>query len=174
MIRQFRTDQSAPCFEALYNRYVKKVYRRCLSMTKDPLKAEDFTHDIFLRVFNKLDAFQERSSFSTWLYSISYNYCSDQLRLAKRLSLSSLEDNPRHDVPESTEAQLHEEALLLVKQAMTTLSDKEQALLRLKYEEGMSIEQIAHEYAIKVSAVKMRLKRSREKIHRLCVKQYEG
>ncbi|WP_317046713.1 RNA polymerase sigma factor [Spirosoma pollinicola] len=70
MIRQFRTDQSSHCFEALYNRYVKKVYRRCLSMTKDPLKAEDFTHDIFLKVFNKLDAFQQRSSFSTWLYTI--------------------------------------------------------------------------------------------------------
>ena len=171
MIRQFRSDQPAHCFEALYNRYVNKVYRRCLSMTKDPLKAEDFTHDIFLKVFNKLDAFQERSSFSTWLYSISFNYCSDQLRIAKRLNLTPLEEGTGQDIADSTEAQLHEETLQLVSQAMATLSASEQALLRMKYEDGLSIEQIAKEYAIKASAVKMRLKRSREKIHRLHAQQ---
>jgi RNA polymerase sigma factor (sigma-70 family) len=174
MIRQYRINQSSQCFETLYKRYVNKVYRRCLSMTKDPVKAEDFTQDIFLKVFNKLDAFQERSSFSTWLYSISFNYCSDQLRLAKRLNFSPLDDMAGHDIPESTEAQLHEETLQLVNQAMSTLTDKEKALLSLKYEDGLSIEQIAQEYTIKPSAVKMRLKRSREKIHRLCVKHYES
>ena len=60
MIRQYRTSQPNHCFEILYKRYVNKVYRRCLSMTKDPLKAEDFTHDIFLKVFNRLEAFQEQ------------------------------------------------------------------------------------------------------------------
>eukprot|EP01031_Cornospumella_fuschlensis_P015460 gene15460-18893_t len=68
MIRNYLTSQPNQCFETLYNRYVNKVYRRCLSMTKDSEKAEDFTQDIFLKVFSKLDAFQERSTFSTWLY----------------------------------------------------------------------------------------------------------
>ena len=93
MIRRYLPDQPTHCFETLYNRYVNKVYRRCLSMTKDPLQAEDYTHDIFLKVFNKLDAFQERSTFSTWLYSIAYNYCADQLRLGKRLSMMSINED---------------------------------------------------------------------------------
>ena len=93
MIRRYLPTKTNQCFETLYNRYVTKVYRRCLSMTNDTEKAEDFTQDIFLKVFDKLDDFQQRSSFATWLYSISYNYCADQLRLAKRFQTTYLEDS---------------------------------------------------------------------------------
>lgn len=170
MIRQCLPTQPNQCFETLYNRYVSKVYQRCLSMTKDSEKAEDFTHDIFLKVFDKLDAFQQRSSFSTWLYSIAYNYCADQLRLAKRFNTTGTEGLEQH-MDESYEAQLHEESILMVKQAMETLSLKERSLLRLKYEDGMTIDEIAQLYAIKPSAVKMRLKRSREKVQHLYARQ---
>lgn len=171
-IRQYLPDQPDQCFETLYNRYVNKVYRRCLSMTKDAEKAEDFTHDIFLKVFAKLDAFQERSSFSTWLYSIAYNYCSDQLRIAKRFNYASIEEGLSQSAPDFEAAQLHEETLEVVRQAMATLSTKEQTLLRLKYEDNMSVDEIAQLYNLKSSAVKMRLKRSREKIQRFCTQQY--
>lgn len=174
MIRQYLSSNPNQCFEALYNRYVKKVYRRCLSMTQDAVKAEDFTHDIFLKVFNKLDGFQERSNFSTWLYSVSYNYCLDQLRLAKRLNTVTIDDTNQYDIPDSEEALLREETLHLVKRAMETLSTEETALLQLKYEDDLSIDDIANLYGIKSSAVKMRLKRSRDKIHRLYEKQYNA
>ncbi|MVM36885.1 sigma-70 family RNA polymerase sigma factor [Spirosoma sp. HMF3257] len=171
-IRQLLPSQPNQCFEALYSRYVKKVYQRCLSMTKDAEQAEDFTQDIFLKVFNKLDAFQERSSFSTWLYSISYNYCADQLRLSKRLPTTTWEESGiGHNTPDEDETQLQEETLQVVQQAMTTLSVEERTFLRLKYEDGMSIEELALLYNLKPSAVKMRLKRSREKVKKLCVQQ---
>lgn len=172
MIRQYLPAEPAQCFEALYNRYVNKVYRRCLSMTKDPLKAEDFTHDIFLKVFHKLDAFQERSSFSTWLYSIAYNYCSDQIRLSRRLPVTEIDDESSFNIPEVKDSHLHEETLQLVNRAMLSLSVNEQNLLRFKYEDGLSIAAIAQTYNLKESTVKMRLKRSREKIHQLCEKMY--
>lgn len=172
MIRRYLPSQPDQCFETLYKRYVKKVYQRCLSMTQDSEKAHDFTHDIFLKVFNKLDDFQGRSSFSTWLYSIAYNYCSDQLRLSKRLSLTALDDNMEENIPEDQETALHEETLQLVRLAMNTMSTQERTLLRLKYEDGLSIEEIAELYSIKPSAVKMRLKRTRDKIHRLCIGHY--
>ena len=172
MIRQYLPSEPAQCFETLYNRYVNKVYRRCLSMTKDPLKAEDFTHDIFLKVFHKLDAFQERSSFSTWLYSIAYNYCSDQIRLARRLPFMGIEEGFSNNIPEVKDGLLHEETIQLVNQAMQSLSVNEQNLLRLKYEEGLSIIAIAQQCHLKESTVKMRLKRSRDKISRLYEKMH--
>ena len=173
MIRQYLPSQPNHCFETLYNRYVGKVYRRCLSMTKDPLKAEDFTHDIFLKVFNKLDAFQERSSFSTWLYAISYNYCSDQIRLAKRINFTTIEDELKHALPEhQEESQVHEETLQLIKRVLGALSVKERMLLQLKYEDELSINAIAQACELNPSTVKMRLKRSRDKIQRLYSQLY--
>ncbi len=170
MIRQYLPNQSDRCLDILYRRYVNKVYRRCLSMTKNSGLAADFTHDIFLKVFNKLSAFQERSSFSTWLYSIAYNYCADQLRLAKRLKLIPINDNTNQGIPDFVEDQLQEEKLCLVERAMETLSVDEQALLQLKYKDGLSIDEIAKSYQINTSAVKMRLKRSRDKVHLLYTK----
>lgn len=164
MIRAYFSSQPTHCFETLYKRYVNKVYRRCLSLTQDTAKAEDYTHDIFLRAFSKLDAFQERARFSTWLYSITYNYCLDQLKLAKRINAVTIADTTDFDVPESDESLVHEEAIQLMKRAIDYLSPKEIRLLRLKYEEGLSVNEIAELYGSKVSAVKMRLKRSRDRI----------
>ncbi|WP_338874690.1 RNA polymerase sigma factor [Spirosoma sp. SC4-14] len=172
LIRLYLPDQPNQCFETLYARYVTKVYRRCLSLTHDSAKAEDFTHDIFLKVFNKLDAFQERARFSTWLYSIAYNYCLDQIRISRRITTIAMDESGEFDIPESQDALLHEETLDMVKRAMETLSNEETNLLRLKYEDGMSINEIADLYDLKPSAVKMRLKRSRDKIHQLYERQY--
>lgn len=171
MIRRYFADDPEQCFGTLYKRYVSKVYRRCLSMVKDPLKAEDFTHDIFLKVFNKLDAFQERSNFSTWLYSIAFNYCADQIRLAKRVPTIRMEDGVDYSIADTADEQLYEETIQLINKAMAKLSDSEKMLLHFKYEDGMSIAKIAGISSLKESTVKMRLKRSREKIHRLCTEQ---
>jgi RNA polymerase sigma factor (sigma-70 family) len=172
MIRQYLSEQPSQCFETLYKRYVSKVYQRCLYMTKDSEKAQDFTHDIFIKAFDKLGNFQERSSFSTWLISIAHNYCSDQIRLSKRLNTSPLDTDLEATVTEPKDALAQEESIQLVKQALESLSPKEQALLRLKYEEEMSIDEIAKLYNIKTSAVKMRLKRSKAKIQEYYTQQY--
>ena len=174
MIRQYLTTQPDHCYETLYKRYVSKVYQRCLSVTHDSTKAEDFTHDIFLKLFEKLNSFQERSRFSTWLYSISHNYCLDQVRTAKRLATVSLEDNVEYDMADSQDALWREETLQMVKRVMETLSEDETTLLRLRYEDGCSVSDIAHQYRINVSAVKMRLKRSRDKIYQLYEKQCDS
>lgn len=166
LIQQVYPSQPNQCFESLYSRYVTKVYQRCLSMTKDEEKAQDFTQDIFIKVFDKLDAFQERSRFSTWLYSISYNYCADQLRLSKRLPVTSL-DTAFASEPANAEDYLQEETTRVVKLAMQTLSAEERSLLRFKYEDGLSVVEIAQLLALKESTVKMRLMRTREKIKRL-------
>ena len=172
VILRYSASNPSQCFETLYKRYFGKVYRRCLSMTRDHELAQDFTHDIFLKVFAKLDAFQQRSSFSTWLYAISFNYCSDQLRLAKRLKFDSLDNLLKQDIPEADVAQLHEEMLQLVKDSLVRLSMNDQALLQLKYEDGLSIDEIAGLYSLKGCTVKMRLKRSRDKLHKWCTQQH--
>lgn len=61
-------------FNRLYERYVQKVYQKCLTMTGDTEEARDHTQDIFLKVLSKFGDFQQRSKASTWLYSITHNY----------------------------------------------------------------------------------------------------
>ncbi|AUD01123.1 RNA polymerase sigma factor [Spirosoma pollinicola] len=164
--QQFITNPNA-CFEELYSRYVRKVYKRCLSMTKDSEKAQDYTHDIFIRTFDQLSRFQEKSTFSTWLYSISFNYCLDQIKTTKRLPMSNLDGLETYQFADLYEQEPFEERLQLLNQTLQKLSPMEASLLRLKYQQGLSIQQIAQQLGLQESAVKMRLKRSRQKAHQL-------
>ncbi len=172
LIRMHLSTEQSHCFGTLYNRYVSKVYQRCLSLIKDSTKAEDFTHDIFLRVHGNLSNFREQATFSTWLYSISYNYCMDQLRLTSRTSLAEIGPEYDHVMSDNTEQELQEiqfQQLALILQA---ISPDETRMLRMKYEEGFDIRAIAAHFSLKESAVKMRLKRTRDKVRRMYIQQY--
>ena len=69
----------------LYNRYYKKVYHKCLSFTKDQEDAFDFTQDVLLKAFGKINTFKGDAKFSTWLFSITHNHCVTQMTSKKRL-----------------------------------------------------------------------------------------
>ncbi|GAB3894090.1 RNA polymerase sigma factor [Spirosoma agri] len=153
-------------FEELYTRYVGKVYKKCFSMTKDDKTAEDYTQDIFLKVFDKMESFQNRSTFSTWLYAISHNYCLDQLRIGKRFSTESLSGELINSLSEQDSLVLQEHRLLELEQLLNNLPDQEAYFLRLRYEEGLSIKEIARVHHLTESSVKMRLKRTRDKLYK--------
>jgi RNA polymerase sigma factor (sigma-70 family) len=167
LIRIYVKTQQSACFELLYTRYVQKVYRRCLSLTRDTAKAEDFTHDIFIRVMGNLSRFKEQSTFSTWLYSISYNYCVDQIRQANRTATVALTDEAEYDLPDLSDNEGLEERLDYLARILKDVPTIETDFLRLKYEDGVDIKEIARRFNLKDSAVKMRLKRTRDKIRRL-------
>ncbi|KAB7730079.1 sigma-70 family RNA polymerase sigma factor [Rudanella paleaurantiibacter] len=166
LVRLYLHTRQNAYFEQLYKRYVGKVYRRCFSLTKNPTQAEDFTHDIFLRIHSGLSRFQERSAFATWLYAISYNYCMDQLRLTNRANLIEL-DESAHNLPDTNDTEHLEQRLRHLSVVMENMSLEETMLIRLKYEDDLDIKEIARQYNLKDSAIKMRLKRTRDKIRRM-------
>jgi RNA polymerase sigma factor (sigma-70 family) len=169
LVRMYISTQQNVYFEQLYGRYCDKVYRKCLSFTKEPMKAEDFTHDIFLRLIVKLGSFKEQSKFSTWLYSITYNYCTDQLRTPQKKAEVYMDEGWERvgdTLSDDDESELAEMAASDVRKAMEKLSPEERSLLMMKYQDDVSIREIAQVYNLTESAVKMRLKRSREKLRK--------
>lgn len=154
-------------FSVLYERYSDKVYRKCLSFEKDKDAALDLAHDILIKVFLQLSKFQERSRFSTWLYSVAYNYCVEYTRKKNRLPLSIFDDG-RIDVEDDYEdweiAESQEKAL---SRALDKINPEDKALLLLKYQDDISIKEIMEVYKISESAVKMRLARARQRVKEL-------
>ncbi|GAB3996492.1 RNA polymerase sigma factor [Spirosoma daeguense] len=165
-------DNTDP-FEALYNQYVNKVFQKCLTMVKDPESAQDYTQDIFMKVFSKMDQFEQKSSLSTWLFSITHNYCLDQIRISRRKSTESLTYEMADSVQETVSGRPTDEELTMLNNVMAQLPLEEATLLRLKYEQNLSIAELSDSYQISQSAVKMRLKRSREKLVSLYAQKYE-
>jgi len=166
LVSLYLETQRDAYFERLYERYSDKVYRKCLSFIKDPIGAEDLTHDIFLRLINKLSSFRQQARFSTWLYTITYNHCADHVRIPNWRYEVLLDEGWEHlssDPDENTADQLETQDQQ-VRQALKRLAPEEQTLLVLKYQEDISIREIASKQALTESAVKMRLKRSRDKL----------
>lgn len=60
-------------FEDIYKTYHRRVYSRCLRMTRNVSEAEDLTQDVFVQLFRKLKTFRGESSFSTWLHRMTVN-----------------------------------------------------------------------------------------------------
>jgi RNA polymerase sigma-70 factor (ECF subfamily) len=153
-------------FEEVYERYANKVYRKCYSFVYDQAKAEDFTHDIFLKLIVKIGTFKETSKFSTWLYSITYNYCMDQIRVTKKNQEVAMDGT--FDIEEQeNDDDLHQMQGRQLNKALETIPSDEKALLLMKYQDDFSIKEIADTLKITESAVKMRLLRSKEKLRKL-------
>lgn len=166
IVRLYVETQKNIYFEELYDRYADKVFRKCYSFVKDTARAQDFTHDIFIRLAVKIGTFKETARFPTWLYSITYNYCMDQLRLRKKRSEHELNDN--FDIEaEEDDKELLELRIDGLKKSMEHLTAEEQAVLLMKYQDDFSIKEISDAFNITESAVKMRLKRSREKVKKV-------
>ena len=172
LVHAFQTTPSTHSFDTLYQRYLDKVYRTCLSFTNDTQTAQDYVQDIFLKVFCKLNSFEHQSSFSTWLYAIARNHCMDQHQLRKRLPTEPLVPDLVQTLTGSSlfTHDAAEDQLRLMERQLAQLPPPDRDLLRLKYEQGLSIAALSHQYQLSESAVKMRLKRSRDRLRNLCIR----
>jgi RNA polymerase sigma factor (sigma-70 family) len=153
---------STDCSETLYRQYVAQVYQRCLSLTHDCEQAQDLTQDIFLKVLTNCNKFKVCSRRSTWLYTITFNQCIDQLKPNKRWS--SLEQAPHSEVAEPEKTENEEDKLNRLTEILNRLLLSDVGLLRMRYEHNLPIKTIARHLALRESAVKMRLMRARSTI----------
>jgi len=165
LVQLYLKSQQSAYFSILYNRYAGRVYAKCISLLKDETKAKDAMQDIFIKIFMNISNFGERSKFSTWVYSITYNYCIDWIRKQKRnKSIFSDEMEKAPDqIDEVEDATLLEMEVSRLKKVLEEIPPGDKAILLMKYQDGMSIKEIAEILSKTDSAVKMKIKRAKHK-----------
>ncbi len=173
------STQNEYAISLLYSRYSQKIFSRSLSFVKDREIAEDLTHDIFMKILMSLASFKGKSKFSTWIYSITYNYCVDFLRKRQKVRFQQSEFQKETDKYVSDEeiADARELQEIKVERLMTILEDinpEEKMILMMKYRDGLSIKQIQTIFDLSESAVKMRLKRAKEKVKKIHGKKHKN
>ncbi|AHM61947.1 ECF subfamily RNA polymerase sigma-24 subunit [Flammeovirgaceae bacterium 311] len=153
----------------LYSRYYPKVFYKCLSFVKDKATAADLAQDVLLKAIEKLPLFQGQASFSTWLYAIASNHCLEYLRKEKQHTAVSLEEGMHLCIDElERDSQLYLDGLEKnLKVLLDQLSQQDRSLLISKYCHDKSIQELQEIYHLSPSAIKMRLKRSKEKLAQL-------
>ena len=175
LVKVIVESKSHDDFGILYDRYSEKVYHKCISFVKDLDLAQDLTHDIFLKVFVNLSRFSHKSKFSTWLYSLTYNFCIDYTRKNGKVRFEG--DDKLTNIPDNEDDRNEKEILSLRAErlgaVLDLISPDDKAVLLMKYQDEMSVKDIETVLGLSESAVKMRVKRARAKAVEMCYKTYQ-
>jgi len=171
LARALAGDRDA--FRVLVERHSHAVFRLAYRMTGNEQDAEEVVQEAFLRAYRKLEKFESRANFSTWLYRIATNCSFDLLRRRK--------SHEEHIAPEPEESgdPMPEAASLdpmpdrlalsgeigrLVAGAMLKLSETERAAFVMRHEEGMAIEEIGSALGLSSNATKNSIYRAVQKL----------
>jgi len=168
----------------LISRYQNRLYRYLLRMVRQPAEAEDLFQQTWLRVVEKIRAFDPTRNFDAWLFTLARNLAIDHLRRVEPRSLDEpVSDDPGAETaadklasrePLPLDHVAANERAMHVATAMTTLPLVYREVLTLRFEEEMKIEEIARVVGAPLSTVKTRLRRSLEQLRRCLETQYPG
>lgn len=168
LVEQIVANNDPLLFGKLYDRYAKMVYNKCFGFATSESEAEDLTQDVFLQLFIKLRTFKGRSKFSTWLYSFTYNFCVNYVNRNKQRKMSDqsvqVDETEYKLTEEIPDESLFEMKADKLKKSLALLSAEDKSILLLKYQDGASIKELVTLLELGESAVKMRVKRAKERL----------
>jgi RNA polymerase sigma-70 factor (ECF subfamily) len=154
-------------FSEVYAEHSRAIYYLALRFLSDPQKAEDATHDVFLKAFRKMDTFRGESSWRTWLYRITINHCRNlQQAWHDRHIFSNADDALWDSAPARTESPLRvletKELGERIQKSLDGLPDEYRLLLLLVADEQLSYDQVATLTEQTADAVRGKLHRARK------------
>jgi RNA polymerase sigma-70 factor (ECF subfamily) len=154
-------------FADLYNEHSRAIYYLALRFLSDPQKAEDATHDVFLKAFRKMDQFRGEASWRTWLYRITINHCRNlQQTWHERHLFSNADEAIFDNAPAQTESPLHvletKELGQRIQKALDGLPAEYRLLLLLVADQELSYEQVGALTEQSADAVRGKLHRARK------------
>lgn len=165
-------------YAELMQRYKKPVYHMILKMVRNVDDAEDLTIEAFAKAFKNLKKFNPEFTFSTWLFRIATNNCIDFIR-KKKLDTMSISNTYKDDNGDSVDIDIRDinlnpqeetiksEKVDIIQTIVTKLPPKYQVLVKLRYFEELSYEEIAAELGAPLGTVKAQLHRARELLYDL-------
>jgi RNA polymerase sigma-70 factor, ECF subfamily len=149
-------DGNSEAFGQLYDAYMERIYRFVYFRVEDQQTAEDITSQVFLKAWSNLDRFSfSRTPYLAWLYTIAHNAVIDHYRTRK---VTTALDDVQLSQPDHSEAVENDIDLTVemqsVKTALQALTDDQQKVLTLKFIEGMSNNEIAHQLGKREGAIR--------------------
>lgn len=154
-------------FAELYATHSRAVYYLALRYLGDHEKAEDATHDVFLKAYRKWDEFRGDSSHRTWLYRITVNHCLNlRQSWASRNLISNADDAVWETAPARTDSPLRvletKELGQRIQGALEELPKEYRLLLLLVADEQLSYDEVAALTDQTADAVRGKLHRARK------------
>lgn len=154
---------SQPAFQEIVRRYERPLFNLIRRIVRDPVLAEDVAQDAFLKAFRGLGGFDTARRFSSWIFRIANNAALDALRRRQADPLRQVEV-PEPSAP-ATADQVEAAALgAALDAALAALRPEWRAAVVLRYDEGLSYEEVAEVLGIPEGTVKTFVHRARKEL----------
>ena len=159
-------------FDALYRRYVHRIYRYCYSRTNRANDAEDLTAQVFLAALEEIGRYRGRGPFAAWLFAIARHKCNDYHRAHYRGREEALEKAERMPDPAAPDPAAHayrQDIIDCVQRVLHVLSEDRQEAIRLRFWGGLSTRETAKVMRRSRGAVKMLVSRGISDLRERCL-----
>jgi RNA polymerase sigma factor (sigma-70 family) len=149
-------------FEKLYHEYKKLVFNVALNYLQNVEDAEEITQDVFVKIYNSLDNFNQKSSYKTWIYRITINQCLDYIKQKnsqKRFFIFGKKSQNEHEYLTISTfehpgilMENKEEAAILF-EVINTLTENQRTAFLLSKLDGLSNPEISEIMQLSISSV---------------------
>lgn len=164
LLAQQAQQGNREAFLTLYNRYLTKVYSRVRSRVPEE-DVEDVVQESFIAMLRSLASFEQRSNFSTWLYTIVNRQIADFYRRRSRarsggtVHIVGLEDAEKvTDVSPSNRDQIDDR--VVIQRILMNLPDHYQEIIYLRFADKLTFAEIAVRRGQTLEAVKSLYRRA--------------
>lgn len=175
LVEEFRKG-NRESFEELISRYSDKAFSLASRMCRNQEDAEEVLQDVFTTVYRKLNNFEGKSSFSSWLYRVTVNASLMKLRKNRQDKSIAMDDampDEEHTlILQTSDADLGDQLTLrrevshVLEDAIQRLPDDYRPVFILRDVDGMTSKEVGKILGLSIPAVKSRLHRSRIMLRR--------
>jgi len=158
-------------FGDLIARHQKTVFNVALRMIKDYQDAQDLTQTVFIKAYEKLDTFNERHKFFSWIYRMAVN---ESLNFVKRRRrFEALDDNAEYSAHKQSAVEEIEESEMSrnIQNALMDLAIDHRAVIVLKHYEELSYHEIGYILDLPEKTVKSRLFTARQMLKDIMIQK---
>ncbi len=129
-------------FSILVRRHQKSLLRLSIRFVKDLDQAEDVVQESFIKAYERLNSFEARSSFRSWLFQIAINTAKNKLR-SRRDDTGNIDDIPLAVAAVAESGLVHNSISKLIQSHVDQLPFKQKMALTLRVYEDLSFKEIA-------------------------------
>lgn len=175
-------EKTGDDFGDFYNQNREKLIWFLMSRNRNRALSEEIADASFAKALDKIDTFDpEKAKFSTWLFTIAKNNLCQEYKNTENLdSIEKItsdgikisetfeyQDNSK----ENKEKELNLKKIKIIKKAMLQLDKKFSSIIISREIDGLSYNDIALYYGVKISDVKNRVRQARIKIKDIVTEQ---
>ncbi|MBN9383747.1 MAG: sigma-70 family RNA polymerase sigma factor [Chitinophagaceae bacterium] len=151
-------DQTA--YGRLYSHYYPQLYTSLAFIAKSHEDAQEVIHETFLKIWKTKESLFLVRSFKDYAYTMAKNLLFDQLKrkkIGRRIIQSFSDESERQMAPTPDQEYLYKQYYQTAINAINQLPEQKRRIFLLRTQESMTLEDIASEMGISVSAVKKHL-----------------